>query len=443
MDKVLFENINTSEIRYLYRRRVDPIGEVFFWNDKIFRGINKGFEQEIEELIKSGLLSKLEEEKLIVNTYKTHFKNPKYSLILEHSLISPEIYSEELVFDMIKDAAITILKIVSIAFNYGYELKDCHLQNILFEGTIPKFVDIGSFKKIHKVDKSNFKWCAEDEFLRVYIYPLTLWTIGFEDYAKKLYLSKNTIFTSTYFRLKYPFFNIIPIKYHYKLIKAINKYSYKYTNIDKLFNQLSNLSLQKKKTSWGDYYNDVELNNTRFNKVIEIINDKCKNATTCVDIAGNEGILSNLILKNTHIKRAICLDYDEEAIKKGFNRNKKREDLFFANLDFMVSIGYINSPSVYTRFKSDITICMALTHHLLLAQKYDINDILKHLYAITNQYLFIEFMPKGLWSEKSKKIEIPHWYTLDWFKDKLSNFFEIQFIEKLAENRILIFGTKK
>ncbi|MFW2605347.1 hypothetical protein [Aliarcobacter butzleri] len=439
----MLKNIRTEEIHYLYRRRVDPVGEVFFWENRVFRGINYGYEQEIEELMHSGLLKKLEEEKLIVNTQKTDFKNQKYSLILEHSLIYPEIYSEEMVFDMIKEVAITILKIAKISFEYGYQLKDCHLQNILFEGTIPKFVDIGSFKKINQINKDKFKWIAEDEFLRVYIYPLTLWTIGFEDYAKKLYITRNNVFTSTYFRLKYPLFNLIPIKYHYKLIKTINKYFHKYTNLDKLYNQISNLSLPKNKTKWGEYYDNIKLDNPRFNKVIETINTKCKNAKSCVDIAGNEGILADLILKSTHIKKAICLDYDEEAIKKGFNKNKKRENLFFANIDFMSSIGFINSTNSYSRYKSDITICLALTHHLLLGQKYDIKDICKNLFSITSKYLIIEFMPKGLWSEKSDKIDIPNWYTLEWFKNELSNFFEIQFIEEIADNRILIFGYKK
>lgn len=442
MDEIAFESINTSEIHYLYRRRVDPIGEVFFWKNRVFRGINYGFEKEIDELVNSGLLKRLEEENLIVSTQKTHFINSKYSLILEHSLISPEIYSEELVFDMIKDAAITVLKIVEIALEYNYQLKDCHLQNILFDGTVPKFIDIGSFKKID-TPNNKFKWIAQDEFLRVYLYPLTLWTLGFEDYAKKLYLSKNTIFTSTYFRLKYPVFNLIPIKYHYKLMKTINKYFNTSTNLNDLLHKITKVSIPKKKTLWGNYHVNLELNNPRFNKVIELINAQCKNAKTCVDIAGNQGFLANLILNKTQIKKAICLDYDSEAIRKGYDNNKGNENIFFANVDFMVSMGYINSPSIYTRFKSDITVCMALTHHLLLGQKYDIKDILKHLSEITNQYLFIEFMPKGLWSETSNNIDIPHWYTIEWFQKELNNFFKIQYIEEVSNNRILIFGLKK
>jgi hypothetical protein len=91
------------------------------------------------------------------------------------------------------------------------------------------------------------------------------------------------------------------------------------------------------------------------------------------------------------------------------------------------------------RFKSDVAIALALTHHLLLSQGYDIDDILKNVSAYARKYVFVEFMPLGLWVT-GQKPNVPDWYTPDWFRQSFVKFFDLILEEKLRVNNILFVG---
>jgi hypothetical protein len=57
----------------------------------------------------------------------------------------------------------------------------------------------------------------------------------------------------------------------------------------------------------------------------------------------------------------------------------------------------------------------------------------------SKRYVFIEFMPLGLWNGKSAP-PVPLWYNLDWHRNSFQNYFSIILEEKIEENRILFVG---
>ena len=100
-----------------------------------------------------------------------------------------------------------------------------------------------------------------------------------------------------------------------------------------------------------------------------------------------------------------------------------------------------NDANINKELKSDVTLALALTHHLILTQQYPLPQILKKINNLSNKYVFIEFMPLGLWGG-GKKSKIPKGYTVDWFRKNFEKYFKIIGEKNFEENRYLFIGEK-
>jgi hypothetical protein len=91
------------------------------------------------------------------------------------------------------------------------------------------------------------------------------------------------------------------------------------------------------------------------------------------------------------------------------------------------------------RLRADLVVALALTHHLTLAQGYDIEDVFRYISGYAKKYVLVEFMPLGLWV-KGHQPNIPDWYTSAWFREAFTKFFDLVWEEMIRENNILFVG---
>lgn len=475
-------NIPLEEINYAPNSWFDEIGRVFYWKKRIFRGINKESVDKIRKLLESKLIDKLIEEKIFPKTWITDYKTEIFPLIIEHEIIDPVTYSYEWSFSMLKDSAITVLKVNKIAQDYGYQLKDCHGGNILFKKLNPLFVDLGSFVPYN--DKSN-SWIAFEEFIRFYYYPLKIWSKGDSFSSRRFLFSEyGFISNSTIYSFANPIYKIFGFKFFNLLIDLnfryfrsdfskidVNRFNSTFkrcliklliffsVNVPILKSTFSMRKIEKKikklkkpirKTFWGNYHNEnydkkgnFKTIKPRFKRLIEILNS-LRDVNSVVDVAANQGFFSNLVSLNTKIKKVYSLDYDENAVDimyKNFkNQDKSIDGVVLQNL--ILPITNRNNSSPNKRFNSDAVFALAVTHHLILTQKFSIEKVLETICSFSSKYVFVEFMPLGLW-DGVKTPKFPEWYNLGWFRKKLSIYCDIYIEEKLEENRILFVGTLK
>jgi hypothetical protein len=101
------------------------------------------------------------------------------NIYIETEIISPIIYPHEWTFSMLKEAALTVLKIYEVCKKYNVGMKDCHSWNVLFVRDKALYCDIGSFISGKAGLMFNYK-----EFLECYYYPLILWSRGLEKTVK-------------------------------------------------------------------------------------------------------------------------------------------------------------------------------------------------------------------------------------------------------------------
>ena len=450
----------------------DNIGEVYFNGNKVIRKINKSFEGWIIYLFNCGFIDELVNSNLIPDIRL--IKDGK-SVILEMDRIEPIIYPFELPFDALKEAAVKVLDIAEICKKYNVGMKDCHSWNFLLHKGRMLYVDIGSFS----IKGFNF---PIQEFLQSYYFPLYLWSFGLEYTVKYSLLWKGIFPYDEFYLIRYPFLrylnnNKIVSKFLYYKAKldGLNYYNkeileekinekfkenrllknffllfYKLSlykpfsiNLPDLKRKIEKLELNKK-TEWGEYYKSFHLTE-RFKKIIEYTNKYCSEAEVAISFGGNQGFLENELLNQTNLKKIIVQDIDSKAINYGYKKFSKRLDnkeIYFVQYDFCLPITHPYTESVYKRFNADIVYALALLHHLLLKDGFSLEYLLSEFKKYTKRYIFIEFMPLGLWTP-GVNINVPNWYNENYFSSEFLKHFNLLKREKLEENRILYIGYKK
>ena len=156
----------------------------------------------MHKIFNCGLIDELIAKKLFVNSVIK--KKSDNELIIKHDTVEI-IYPKEWSLEMIKDAAILVLKINKIANRYGFKLIDCHPNNITFVETKPLYLDLGSFAVSQKKLKHTDLVSPFFEFTISYLMPLKIIKkIGFD--CGKLFLPSYGRFIkpSLYFKMIYP-----------------------------------------------------------------------------------------------------------------------------------------------------------------------------------------------------------------------------------------------
>lgn len=468
------ECIDLKEVTFSNASIADNTGRIFFWKGHLFRAIRCEAVDRVKDMFSCGMIDDLVNNNLFPESWISDYKLEGYGLVIEHRKIPVITYPYEWTFSMLKDAAITVLKINLIARKYGYQTKDCHVFNVVFENLQPKFVDLGSFIKVH--DKSKF-WIAYPTFIIDYFFVLNRWCSGDYYTARRILSSPHRMPYEVYLIYKYPLFRFLnmeilkkiakiyfglmrississssikqkipyPLGYFVAYLKDKNLLQSKKVNFSLLIKKVEKFSKKRYFSRWSSYHNEYYddkgnlLSIPRFNRIIDII--KSYDIKSVVELAGNQGIFSRLLLERTNVENVICTDYDENAVDFMYHVLKKEKSKIIpAVLDFIMPIcACFKGRPPWDRFKSDAVVVLAVTHHLLLTQNVLIDCVLNTIKSYTKRYIFVEFMPMGLYNGKSAP-PVPSWYNINWFKRYFEKYFSIILIEELGKNRVLFFG---
>ena len=160
-------DLNKQEIELVPISIVNDIGILFTWKNHLFRAIKSSSAKDVQELFDCGLIKELSDNKLFPDSWVSEYMLDGFEFIVEHNKINNVSYPYEWTFSMLKDAAKAVLDVNIISKKYGYETKDCHSFNIVYDGTIPKFVDLGSFISIEPGSKT---WKAYEQYLKSYYF---------------------------------------------------------------------------------------------------------------------------------------------------------------------------------------------------------------------------------------------------------------------------------
>ena len=274
----------------------DDVGCLFEWKEALYRGIFPGKGDIVKKLFSSGLIESLIRKKLFPESVITNYTFEGFELVVHHANLKPVTYPYEWSFSMLKDASKAILEINRIGSKLGYQTKDSHPYNILFQGTEPIFVDLGSF--VERLPGQE--WKAYDEFIRSCIYILKIWSDGNAFMARRILENPRTFLShENFFLYNYKFFRFLPAYKRKKIIRIITKYHslpfladsrimqtlpdfvgksvcllkkhslvpFAINNLNQLIEKVNLISPPKISTTWENYHDDsFDSSTTDFNK---------------------------------------------------------------------------------------------------------------------------------------------------------------------------------
>lgn len=426
--------LDESKFNYLGFATLDNIGRVFEFDGNIYRGIYPGKQLHVKRVFETGLLGELVKQDLFVETHFTEYTSVSFPLILEHKKLTAT-FPTDWSFSMLKDAAKTILRVNELCNLYGYELSDAHPYNIGFDMSVAKWLDFGSIRK-----QEGKPWKAMPEFINATLAPLAFIANNELMQAYSLLQAGRT------FKLfSKPFRETIIYK---NFLKLMSRYSKDFREEEVTANWIDeySASISKIDSFWGDYQkeeasivndmkNHPENKFNRFFKLAPLVKKYATNAKTSLDLAGNIGLASFILSQELDLQRVINVDYDSLAIDKSYNFLKKNPGIKVESYvqNFMLPM----QSEKIINYKSDLVFALAITHHLLLSQGFKINGVFENIKKYSKGYVFIEFMPLGLWGgDINLKPKLPKWYTQDWFKSHFEKHFKLLEVVTLESHKI-------
>ena len=477
MNKIV---IQKCEINWITRYHMDLMGDVFEYQGRIFRLVKQEREEFVRELFSSGILSSLFRERLLINSWITdeiQIVGLENAIIIEHEAIKHKSNVYEWTYEMLLAARSTVARLNVYLLNYGYELMDPHVGNIMFMGCKPVYVDIGSIARMEECKMVGYSvfnnhWinllkvyekrdtCGainqnllyfgggvsdrdrakliKGEFIRAYRFRQLYMTViarlyGFEEVSKRKIINRGTAILQTIFQID----DEKKKKRKRKLYKKYVTYVHK--------------ELQSERGVWSDYQNFAVLSTTvvagdRFGYYIQLMQKLREDyaISDVLEVGANSGALSQLLVERNIVDFASATDYDIAAVSKGFVRCKEiqriNERILFSVMDLLQEKEL--GRRACERYKSDVVMALALSHHLILTQKIKLSVLVTILSNYTKRFLIIEFMPLGLWSGANPNPDVQEWYTLDWFVEGLREKFQIVKVENIETNRVCILASK-
>ena len=151
----------------------DPSGFIFARDGVIYRQVNLSCQEDYDLLLESGLYEDIVNSGLLV----CHSELPESTLISPggYKIIKPEpipfiSYPCEWCFSQLQDAALTTIRILKRALEFGMSLKDASAYNIQFLRGKPILIDTLSFEKY----REGAPWAAYRQFCQHFLAPLAL-----------------------------------------------------------------------------------------------------------------------------------------------------------------------------------------------------------------------------------------------------------------------------
>lgn len=426
----------------------------------------------------AGLFQELHRAGFMPEILALEFDAAQTCLTLTVAKIEPITYPFEWSPTMLQRAALCTLEVNRVAGRFGFELCDAHPYNIVFDFNTPKFVDFGSF--VPQLTPTT-GWVAYDEFMSAFYHPLEIRSKGMVETFGLLYLnSGGGIGRVEASRMLRPWLRLIPSAWlrmwylGWSLYRAGPGYSperlrrrvrssvllavilyllkaqwlpFRRTDMTKLMARVRAIRFEPS-TRWGNYQANSGLSfsgvtdhlSPRFRWVIDNVRRLAPKRV--LELAGNQGALAIALVRTGAASHVICSDLDEGAVDWLHNSLEASDRITPACFNFLGEEWQSLSHERSQRLRSPVVIALAVTHHILLGQKFGLEAMFRILTKFCTDYLIVEFMPLGLWDGKASE-PLPDWYSEKAFVSAMEMSFEIVERAELEANRVAYLARVK
>jgi SAM-dependent methyltransferase len=403
----------------------DPSGYVFRYGKKIFRTLDQGCFETLQELDQSKLLRELVDQQLLVGSQfvsdsrlkeELCLEHPGFEHFVEHEKIESISFPYEWSVNMLADAALTTIKVQKKLLSKGFSLKDGTAYNIQFHKGRPVFIDITSIEKPHRLDL----WFAMGQFNQMFCFPLLLtkhrgWDIksyfignpaGFSlGRMGEAFGRMKSFMPSAFLDIGLP--NLLSRKSDgerddgRELIERDSKNPKALLlNLNRIESKIRRLAKGYKHSSdWSDYTNFTHYDSEEKvlkKKLVKRLVAECSPGSV-LDVGCNTGEFSFIAAESG--ARVTSIDSDHDAVDLLYQKSRE------GNLDITPlvadvscpspGLGYMNTewPSFLERSEHDMVIALAVIHHLLVSANLSMEAIRDMFSSLSRSHLILEFVP--------------------------------------------------
>jgi len=454
----------------------DPAGFVFSHKGTIYRQINKAGQADFDFFISSGLYDVLVTEKLIV-AHATVKKPTDFGEDSQrYQIIKPEripfiSYPYEWSFAQLKDAALLTLRIQNLAMKHGMILKDASAYNVQFIGKQPIFIDTLSFA----VYETGKPWDGYKQFCEHFIAPLAVARYTTYDALKLLQSNLEGVPLNLATKLlpKRARFNAGLFSHIYLHNSSQRRFEKSGAKSDteaqevkvrpmsplafqglmaSMERTVKSLKPPVSQTEWGNYYDFTNYTEKGFKEkhsmVTKFIKEVSPTPQMVWDFGANNGEFSQIAAGQGI--QTVAWDIDPIAVGRNY-LHKEHTDRMLPLIQDCVSpspaLGWMGTEreSLFERGPADITMMLALIHHLAIGRNLPLPRVADFL-ASTSKHVIIEFVPKG--DSKvdillaSRKDIFPD-YDIEHFQAAMEQHFKLVKMQKIPHTKRTLFLFKK
>ena len=442
--------IPAAEIKIDPSSYIDSAGRVFFWNERVFRGIHAPHTPFIKQILSDQVIKDLQARGMLVRTWIPEERAEGFDFVLEHEQIQFPSYCMEWPPSMLKDAALLTLHICRKLADHDFTLQDAYPWNVFFNGAQPVFIDFGSIMPA----RNDVLWAPYDQFCNFFLFPLYLYSVGLYDFARgRLFDYLNGI-THTQFISAAPFalkwrypFRYAKLAASYRLANTVDRFGWEdkarrmmqktIARVDikrgrrkffeSLIAEIEAIGLPRRSSFWSRYYkpevcsyqdSELQAKETVVQRVLDTYHPR-----SIVDIGCNTGVFSKLA--SAQGCKAVAFDTDAASVEQLYlDAKNTRKDITPLTMDVLnptPNFGWCGKqfPAAHERIKADMVFAFALIHHLAITGRQGFARALDALDAFSNGHVLLEWVSPE--DPKVKKlIANSHrdhsWYSFDELK---------------------------
>jgi SAM-dependent methyltransferase len=385
--------------------------------------------------------------------------------VLRHEPIPFVSYPYEWTFGMLKDAALLQLDLLRAALREGVTLKDASPYNVQWRGAWPVFIDVGSFEPLREGEP----WAGYRQFCTLFLYPLLLqaykdvpfqpWLRGSIDgitpqQCRNLLsfrdLFRRGVFTHVvlHSRLDRKYADktrdvkreLKSAGFRKELIEA---------NVRGLERLVRRLEWRTAASAWSDYSATNPYSEADAGRKAQFVQEasSTRRWQLAWDLGCNDGHYTRLIAADA--RYVVAVDADPSPVQTLYEALKSEGATTILPLvgnlaDPSPGLGWrgVERRTLPERGRPDLTLCLALVHHLAISGNVPLKDFLTWLRELDTT-LVIEFptrddpMVKNLLARKREGSHPD--YHREWFDRCLEELFEVERSEELASGTRVLY----
>jgi hypothetical protein len=446
----------------------DPSGFVYTRGSTLYRQVNKGFRDQFEAFIASGLYDDLARDGWLVS-------HEPVGLHLAatgdaHAVLRPEripfvSYPYEWSFGQLQDAATLTLEIQERALAKGFTLRDGSAYNVQFLAGRPIFIDTLSFAPAEE----GKPWDAYKQFCEHFLVPLTLMSTRDVRYGALLrsYLEGIPLDLGSRLLPRRTWASVASLFHIHLHAWAQGRYSASavssaakgrrmsrkalLTLIKNLGAAVRALSWKPSGTEWADYTSDNNYSESAARSKRQMVVEYLRRAgsSTVWDLGANTGEYSRAAREVASL--VVSFDVDPAAVERNYrvvrgNRDAGILPLLLDLTNPSPSQGWAGGErlSLEERGPADALLALALIHHLAIGHNLPLDKIASYLSRLGRR-LIIEFVPKSDSQVRRLLLSRPDIfpsYTKEGFEKAFAAHFFIEAMAPVQDSERLLYSMR-